>query len=512
LPASTAIEQVAKSVSLIIPLAAPYEREAQAHNIRAAFLAGLAAGMRRHVLILHAIDSPAPLDVRDIATPYRELSEIDEAVNELVFKTYDYLNHAPIEKEIAENPLASLTVGDPMAENEFVTLGNYYIRTDEFSRARRGEVNLVVGRKGTGKTALWSQLRDDIRRNSSNVVVDLKPEGYQLVKLKEQVLVFLSEGTKGHLLTAFWEYLLYMELAFKLLEKDADRHLRDRRLYEKYLNLEGYFRFDKAFLGEGDFSERLKSLAERLIEQYNGMQVTDVKKALSSNEVTELIYSHHLRDLRTAVLEYLQEKEEVWILFDNLDKGWASYGLAREDVVILRCLIDAGRKIRNDVRRVTPEFHVIIFIRNDIYQMLMDETPDFGKEMRASLDWSDNQILKNVLARRLKSSWQDTTAQLDDIWKQICVRAYRGEPSLDRMLRMSFMRPRNLLKLFTYCKGVAVNREKRLIEEDDSKRGCHRTRMTFWSTFLTKSVICARKQRISCTSSSEKRLSIATQN
>jgi ABC-type phosphonate transport system ATPase subunit len=43
-------------------------------------------------------------------------------------------------------------------------------------------VNIVVGRKGAGKTALFIQIRDKIRSDKRNVVVDLKPEGYQLLK------------------------------------------------------------------------------------------------------------------------------------------------------------------------------------------------------------------------------------------------------------------------------------------------------------------------------------------
>jgi hypothetical protein len=358
-----------------------------------------------------------------------------------------------------------------MAENEFVTLGNYYIRTDEFNRARRGEINLVVGRKGTGKTALWAQLRDDIRRESANVVVDLAPEGYQLLELKEQVLSHLSAGAKSHLITAFWEYLLFMELAFKLLEKDRERHLRDQSLYDKYLRLEGFFHFDKRYLKQGDFSERLKSLTDRLIERYIQFYGTISNHALNDEQITELLYSKHLRKLREAVVDYLLEKDDVWILFDNLDKGWATYGLAKEDVFILRCLLDAGRKIRNDVRREVPQFHVIVFIRNDIYQILMDETPDFGKEMKASLDWRDEQILRNVLARRLNTAKGTGDAYLEKIWDELCVPFYKNQKTIDLFVGMSLMRPRNLLKLFNYCRGVAVNREKNIIGEAEIEKG-----------------------------------------
>ena len=71
-------------------------------------------------------------------------------------------------------------------------------------RALRGEVNLVVGRKGSGKTALFIRLRDTIRADKRNIVVDLKPEGYQLIRIKEDILEYLSEGARQHLITAFW--------------------------------------------------------------------------------------------------------------------------------------------------------------------------------------------------------------------------------------------------------------------------------------------------------------------
>ena len=47
--------------------------------------------------------------------------------------------------------LQSLSIGDPRAENEMATIARYYMRTDQSERAVRGEVNLVVGRKGQGR-------------------------------------------------------------------------------------------------------------------------------------------------------------------------------------------------------------------------------------------------------------------------------------------------------------------------------------------------------------------------
>lgn len=36
------------------------------------------------------------------------------------------------------------------------------------------------------------------------------------------------------------------------------------------------------------------------------------------------MHEAHISKLRHALVEYLRRKDEVWLLFDNLDKGWKS--------------------------------------------------------------------------------------------------------------------------------------------------------------------------------------------
>jgi hypothetical protein len=50
-------------------------------------------------------------------------------------------------------------------------------------------------------------------------------------------------------------------------------------------------------------------------------------------------------------------------------------------------LVDAGRRIERDMKKDGLIFHCIVFVRNDAYDHLMRSSPDYGKEMRATLDW-----------------------------------------------------------------------------------------------------------------------------
>lgn len=132
--------------------------------------------------------------------------------------------------------------GDPTAENEAAQLDNYFLETEQFRRTMSGDLNIVLGRKGSGKSAIFIQARDKVRSNRNNVVVDLAPEGFQLIKLKEFVLEQLSLGTRKELIAAFWEYIIWLEIAYKLLEKDERLARNDLRLLAQYDRLQTAYR------------------------------------------------------------------------------------------------------------------------------------------------------------------------------------------------------------------------------------------------------------------------------
>lgn len=471
LAASDAIQHVANSFGILIPLLPNNVKDSEIHNIRAAFIAGLSHGMEKPTLILQSGDLPVPLDVRDLVVSWRHHKEIDEHVEVLARDIFEALQAADNLELPETGLLASLSFGDPMAENEFQTLGSYFLETDQYQRTLRGEVNLVVGRKGTGKTALFSQVRDRIRRDRQNIVVDLKPEGYQLVKLKEEVLKFLSQGAKQHLVTAFWEYLLYLEVCYKVLEKDQEVHLRNHNLTEPYRELSASY-FHESENSQGDFSERLQQLSDRISTSYSIQhgQIDNVQ--LTSGEVTSLVHRQDVTKLKTKLSHYLSFKANVCILFDNLDRGWSAHGLSVDDILIVRALIDASRKVQHYMQRDGHVFHCVIFLRNDVYQLLMDESADFGKETRTSLDWNDPDQLRELIRKRLASNEAvPDHLKFDQVWRQICISHIGGSESSQYLIERSLMRPRNLLRIIAHCRGSAVNLHHTQIEEEDIHKG-----------------------------------------
>lgn len=472
LSAADAVRQVASSAGVLLYLMDGDQDTSFIHDTRTLFVAGLAHGMGKPTLVLAHGAADIPLDVRDVVQRFTRPEDIVDHIAAFSLEITEHLQQVDPTPLRDLTPLQSLQIGDPTAENEMTTLGSYFLRTDQYSKAVRGEVNLVVGRKGAGKTALFIQIRDKTRSDKRNVVLDLKPEGYQLLKLKEDILAHLTQGASHHLVTAFWEYLILLEITYKLLEKDQTAHKFNHEIRDLYLELEQTYKTE-GYSVEGDFSERLLALSQRVAQDYlQRFGNTDGTK-LSTDQVTQLVYSHDVRLLRRQVSAYLEHKQSVWVLFDNLDKGWSTQGVDAVDAMVLRCLIDAGRKVERDMRKDGHTVHCLVFIRNDVYEHLMRQSADYGKEMRVALDWTDPDMLRELLRLRLISGLPSDSEKLafDQIWPQLCISHYKGEETSAYIIERSLMRPRNMIKMFAHARGFAANLAHQKIQESDLEKG-----------------------------------------
>jgi len=473
LSAYDAISQVSTSRGVVVPLLSKTWVGHEIHNLRAAFIAGLADGMGKALCLLQQGDDPVPLDYRDFVHVTYHPNDVNSAIETFAsevtkaFQTQDS-NGSKQERSF----LKKLNLGATSAENEMRDLERYYLETDQFLKSLRGEAHLVVGRKGSGKSAIFIQIRDSERdkNRNKNIILDLKPDGYKLIKFKERILGFLEEGTYQHTVTAFWEYVLLLEICYKVLEKDKTRHIHDHRLYDGYRELSELYNAE-TYDSQGDFSERMSSLMERVYSEYRSKFGDEDKVSLSSSQVTELIYSHDVKQLKQKLGSYLEHKELLWLLFDNLDNGWPTSGLQHEDLLIIRALIEATRKIERQFSRSSFRVRTVVFLRNDVYELLVKETSDRGKEASVLLDWTDADLLRELIRLRIISNGLDEYTDFESAWLKVFTSHYRGEESSQFLIDRSLMRPRFLLNLINHCKSFAINLNHETVEAADIEKG-----------------------------------------
>jgi hypothetical protein len=461
-----AIRNALQSRGIVTSLISPERNSSLVDNARCAFVAGVGMAAQRHVLMLQETLVEQPIDYRDVVQHYTQGQRVPLLVAPFIktlLKESFGSKFVPVATVLGR--LEQLDFGDIAAENEINQLPEYFVPTSEYTNVKRGHARLVVGRKGSGKTAILYEVADAFARSKDYVVVDLKPEAHQFTEFRAIVLKELEQGAKEHVLTAFWHYLLLIELARKIIESDATIVARDEDLARAYQRLLDVYGYDQA-VEEGDFSERLYELMGRITARREGLG-----PVVRANEVTELIYEKDIHELNSALAAYLEHKQAIWLLVDNLDKGWPVGGIEPEDILLVRCLLEATRKIQRQIPRLQTsqrklDTHAVVFLRNDVFDRVLPQIRDMGKETATFLDWEDVENFRKLTERRMAASTGEER-EFADLWPMFFVSHVGAEESFHYILARTLMRPRDLIRFLKACVNIAVNRDHERVFEAD---------------------------------------------
>ena len=466
LSAAEAFEQVASSFGVISFWEKGEGEERVRNNQRAALVVGLAAGKGIPSLLIAHEDDSLPLDLHDLATRWKSLDDLAAIIRAFRDDVADMQVEFVEARPHLGNLLQSINCGDPTAENEASDLAEYFLETEAYQRALNADANVIVGRKGSGKTAVFLQVRDRTRIDKSNIVIDLMPDGHQLIKLKEFMLDQLGLGARKEVIAAFWQYVMWLEVAYKLLEKDAQRALRDHVLLPKYNELERLFK-SRVDTGAGDFSERLRRLSENVITRFEQNHSKEDGKNLNSSDVIRIIYGEDLHRLREAVSDYLRVKGFVFFLFDNLDRFWTPGGFDSDDALIIVGLTEAMQEITRRLKRARLDFRWVIFVRSDVYEFLVRGMADYGKLSVQSLEWIDRDLLLELFKRRVSAGVLEKNLSWSHLWEAISVPEIEGKPALKYLIDGSLMRPRYLIRLFETARRRAITFGRTKLDASD---------------------------------------------
>lgn len=454
------VTEVSQSTAIVCGIAADQMTDSQFNNLRAAFIAGNAAGLNKKALMLNMSGEPLPMDVRDYGNDGSTVEKVATAVQNIAFAALRALQDSePVSVHTVKSTnLEDINLGNSAAENEARRLADYFISTPAYKQTIGGQARIVIGRKGSGKTAIFAMAQVALQQGRSSTVLALKPDGYQLRKFKDRLVFLLKDGTKEHTIAAFWEYLLLLEICNACINDDARYLGRDHLVTEKLPPLRQKYANDP-LIQEGDFSERIGRLLESIDERLETVTLED--GYLSRADITGLLYRHDIGNLRSDVIDYLSVKDSLSILVDNIDKSWDAKGVSDDDILMIRSLLEAGRKLERSLAKIEVQSFITIFLRNDVYELLLDQTPDRGKEGKVAIDWTDREFLKGILRRRLSAIRPELN------WSDIAVSHVDGSGSFDWILDRSLMRPRYLLDFASKCIGVAATKGHARIEESD---------------------------------------------
>ena len=105
--------------------------------------------------------------------------------------------------------ISMLSFGSPAAERDIGEgLQDYFVESPAFERVRDGRKKIVLGNRGTGKSAIFQVLAER-ERKAGAIVLELAPEDYSYEMLSSVLSTELEGAWAKHgAYAAAWKYLI----------------------------------------------------------------------------------------------------------------------------------------------------------------------------------------------------------------------------------------------------------------------------------------------------------------
>lgn len=458
-----------KAAALMIEFSSSERSDHEFHNSKCSLISGLGLGLGLKLLMLSEEPYEVPIDYGELLQKYDTqiqcqkvvsgfLSELRQEVFELYSKKERY-----VEKQKKHSRLQKVAFGEFLAEHESEELYDYYVETSTSESLVKNEYNIVVGRKGTGKTATLYFLQHTLTADIRNHVILIKPVSFELEALLSLLRRIPQEFERSYLIESTWKFLIYTEIAKAM-----------------YIKLENKSKFvlddsEQAFVHFVNNKEELflTDLTVRLEEQISRINPDNLPKSTQDYRfrISEILHEGILKETRTHLGKIFDSGHKIIVLIDNLDKSWKKDNeLELQSRWILGLLGVTGRIVRDFAniknRAGGIKFHLTIFLRSDIFRFMLDyaREPDKIEYIRLKMD--DPQVLYRIIEERFIALSEDEVTA-EHLWNEYITSNVDGTDIKTYVVDHIMPRPRDIIYFFNKAKENAVFRGHTRIEQID---------------------------------------------
>jgi hypothetical protein len=336
--------------------------------------------------------------------------------------------------------IQNVSFGKLAAESEIEKgLKDYFIETGAFIRLKDRTKTIILGNRGSGKSAIIKMLAEYYRSNNA-LVVELTPEDYSYEMLQKS-MVTEKDGSWAKIgaYTAAWKYLIYV-LAMKNYFEDNKTIVKSTS--KKIFN----FLRDKHKLSNKNYWDVFISYLNRI----EGIKIGQYEAGLKKTQLQELYKLEELTAL-LGDLKVLSDRKPIVFLVDELDKGWD----ASEDA---KAFIGGLFEAAISINQLSDNFRVIVSLRKELYDNIPALYDDFQKfnDIFEVIEW-DNKSLLKLIAKRIGHSLPEFS-KLSDIekWRIIFEQQVCQTDSFEYIVGRSLYRPREIIQFCIEARQRAV--------------------------------------------------------
>ena len=317
----------------------------------------------------------------------------------------------------------------------------YFLPVPETELIKSGKKSYIIGRKGTGKTAIVSFLSGVSTEGISTEKLSFKNFPFnELYKLDNQ------QYTRPNQYITLWKYIIYSNVVRMMADRPKVDPLLTKKIRKVYpepnsSDLKGLLRKWTA----GDFSVSILG---------NGFSFANwfARKA----DTTWIERVDHLEEF----IKKNCDSSKYLIMFDELDEDYKDMMERFIDggyIHLLTSLFKAVQDIRGVMEPAEKKIFPIVFLRDDIFDLITDADKTKWRDLTTTLEWTLPQI-KSLLKYRIEKSAGIANPDFLETWHALFdnssipyAAGRKSLHSLDFIARSTHGRPRDYIHYLQVC-------------------------------------------------------------
>ncbi|MBF0860426.1 hypothetical protein HKD24_14715 [Gluconobacter sp. LMG 31484] len=266
--------------------------------------------------------------------------------------------------------------GDESAEKDSHLL-SYFVKSEALNRLTEKRKNVIVGRKGAGKSALLKKLNQTFSENNIHTI-NITPNENSIRSILNDTDIINNFGAEIFFQYVWLKYIYHeIIMFFGALPTGEKLSARSRNFFLQ----QG---------GPRDIIETVGNILTRIkikAGKLGDLGIDLEKEILNASEIN--IIEGIIKEV------YDNHSLEIIVLVDDLDLGWDNSKTSND---MLLGLLSASSKIQSKFKSIFP----IISLREDIYSILMSKTQHADKLRNIEkIRWTKDNLI-NVLDERIK--------------------------------------------------------------------------------------------------------------
>ena len=333
--------------------------------------------------------------------------------------------------------LKNIEWGDDSAEKD-ENLLSYFVSTESYNRLSRKSKSLIIGRKGSGKSALRKKLESDCISQNDTHVINISPKYSSIRNIINDKSLRESFGEEIFFQHS-WLRQMMLDALCMFGHKAKSSYATDSMAYARNIAKELNRTSKDIVENISDILSRIKVKAGNLGEL--GLQLEKELRNVADVDSLE----HHLKEIASSGAKTI-------IMVDDLDLGWDNTEVSNN---LLLGLLAASSYLM----ALSSNIHVFIYLREDVYSILMEKTQHSDKYRNIERIRWDTDSLISLLAKRIRHNYDEAKESLDsDEFYAVFPKTIGTHNTDNWLVERTLSRPRELIQISRfYTEGLEGN-------------------------------------------------------